>query len=206
MTVYRVGPSEDKEQHTVSLGKVLVTTDDLDALTDILRRKIYSPEAPANKPGPKRHRVEFDGGHFDETSDLPTLTDEEARSLKIEGRDDQVILSAERAVAIGDKKEAEDIYKLWARSRQTKEPPRSRRLSNHPLIPPFVLSLFLTFAAITPLVEKEGSRPFYIPISRSGHWYLFRYRCSSDSWCWRYTLFKDSHPKSSSECPDLHTL
>ena len=162
MTVYRVGPSEDKEQHTVSLGKVLVTTDDLDALTDILRHSIYSEDAIVNKPKPLRHKVEFDGGYFDEIADLPTLTDEEARSLKIEGRDVQVILSPERAVAIGDKKKADDIYKLWARSRQTKEPPRNRRLSDHPLVPYLMVSVLLTFAVLATFETNRGLWAYFV--------------------------------------------
>lgn len=159
MTVHRVGPAEEKEQHTVSLGRVLVTTTDLEALTEILRSRIYSDEALVKKP--QRHKIEFDGGYFDEISDLPTLSDDEAQNLRLQGKGVQVILSPDRAVAIGDKREAEEIYNLWARKRQTKEWPSNRPLTSRPMFNGLLISVFFTGLLMWSVASQMTSRPIW---------------------------------------------
>jgi len=112
VTVQRVGPPpEEAPQHRTDLGRVLVTIDDLAALKTFLTRSNTDDEDI---------KVEFDGGYFTEPEDLRHLSDMELRSLRLETPEVQVVLNPSFAFAIGDRQEAEDVYRLWARKRQTR--------------------------------------------------------------------------------------
>ena len=73
--------------------------------------------------------IGFDGGDFTEPEEIITLSDMETKSLRLKNSRVEVILNPSSAFAVGDRQEAEDIYRVWARSRQTSIRPR-RRLSN----------------------------------------------------------------------------
>jgi len=111
MTVHRVGPpQEEAPPHRTELGRVLVTIDDLEALKTFLTRA----DTVADDI-----KVKFDGGHFTEPEDLRHLSDMELRSLRLETPKVQVVLNPSAAFAIGERQEAEDVYRTWARARQT---------------------------------------------------------------------------------------
>lgn len=115
MAVHRVGP-ELQPLHRIDLGHVLVTTDDLDALMALLA-----------KPDAAEVQVDFVGGSFTKAEDLPRLSNEEMTNLSLRTPTVQVILDKSYAFAIGERQEVESIYRLWARSRQTRQKSDSLR-------------------------------------------------------------------------------
>lgn len=131
MTVRRVGPApEEAAPHRTNLGRVLVTIDDLKALMDFLTR--------GSKGLAAQIKAEFDGGDFTEPEELITLSNTEAESLRLKTSRVEVVLNPSAAFAVGDRQEAEDVYRIWARTRQTRLRPR-------PIPLRFLLAL-LTFA------------------------------------------------------------
>lgn len=165
VVIERVGPTPVARTYIERLGRVLVTIDDLQALLDLLKK----PDRLLGRPVPKLEvlavahdancsgehethghpqHIEFDGGYFTKPSELPELTDDEARSLRINTPSVQVILSPTRAVAIGDEQAARTIYQSWARSRQTRERPASELRSTHRPNLRFLLSGILLSAFI----------------------------------------------------------
>jgi len=111
MTVHRVGPSV---QHRTDLGRVLITIDDLAALKTFLTRNVAGLVTTISDD------IEFDGGYFTEPEDLRTLSDIEMQRLRLKSPKVEVVLNPAAAFAIGDRQEAEDVYRLWARARQTR--------------------------------------------------------------------------------------
>ena len=108
VTVRRVGPPQETAPlHRTELGRVLVTIDDLAALMTLLTD---------DTPG---LHIEFDGGYFTEAEELRTLSDIEVRSLRLRTPEVQVALNSSDAFAVGERQEAEDVYRLWARARKT---------------------------------------------------------------------------------------
>ncbi len=129
VTVRRVGPPQETAPlHRTELGRVLVTIDDLAALMTLLTDD--TPEL----------RIEFDGGYFTEAEELRTLSDIEVRSLRLQTPEVQVALNSSDAFAVGERQEAEDVYRLWARARQTQ------------LRPPLAIPLSYHIVALTPMV------------------------------------------------------
>lgn len=112
MTVHRVG-SDLQAPHRVDLGHLLVTIDDIAALMTLLTL----PDGP--KPS-----VEFIGGYFTEAKELRTLSDEEMKRLALKTPTVQVVLESSFAVAFGERSEVEDVYRLWARTRQAPAKPQ----------------------------------------------------------------------------------
>lgn len=112
MTVHRVaGPAPpDTGKHRTDLGCVLVTIDDLAALMAFLTR----PDG-----GSSSVAVEFHGGYFTESEELRNLSDVETKILTLRTSKVQVALSP-WAAAVGDRQEAEAIYREWAWARQTR--------------------------------------------------------------------------------------
>lgn len=117
VTVHRVGPMVPREVslHRTELGRVLITIDDLAALMTHLAGYASGDL-----------QVEFDGGYFTEPEELRTLSDMEMRSLRLKTPNVQVVLSPTEAFAIGDHEAAEEVYRVWARPRQTKRTPSIR--------------------------------------------------------------------------------
>jgi hypothetical protein len=119
VTVRRVGPApQEAAQHRANLGRVLVTIDDLAALMTLLKENVAELV------------VEFDGGYFTEAEELRTLSDVEMKSLRLKTPRVQVVLNASAAFAIGERQEAEEVYRIWARARQTRLRPRPIQLSD----------------------------------------------------------------------------
>ena len=111
VTVYRVGPPpEQAPPHRVELGIVLVTIDDLNALLEVLNK--------GSSDKASETRIEFDGGYFTEPEDLRTLSDMEIRSLRLKTENIEIVLNPTDAFAVGDRQEAENVHRLWARARQ----------------------------------------------------------------------------------------
>jgi len=88
---------------------------------------------------PELH-IEFDGGYFTEAEELRTLSDIEVRSLRLRTPEVQVALNSSDAFAVGERQAAEDVYRLWARARQTQ------------LRPPLAIPLRYHIVALTPMV------------------------------------------------------
>lgn len=120
MAIHRVGPAPGTQPHEKSLGRLLVTIDDLDALMNLLRQH-HGPTVAVN----------FEGGYFDQSEDLRRLSDEELETLRISADGITLFLEPTQAIAFSEQRESlERLYTLWARSRQTrKEQPRLYRLS-----------------------------------------------------------------------------
>lgn len=146
MTVRRVGPPpEEAPPHRRHLGRVLVTIDDLKALRDFLTRDGECDAAPIH--------IEFDGGDFTEPDELRTLSDMETKSLRLKSPRVEVVLNPSAAFAVGDRQEAEGVYRIWARTRQTRLKPRPMPV---PLSLAYIMILLLTGA----LVIWLATQPF----------------------------------------------
>lgn len=108
MTVRRVGPGPTPYRR--DLGRVLVTTTDLDALVGLLKQS--DPTTVL--------QLRFDGGNFDSSDDLKDLTDSELRTLRVVTDAVEVILNSDSAVAIGGQRSVDEVWDVWARPRQYK--------------------------------------------------------------------------------------
>jgi len=150
MTVHRVGPPpEEAPQHRTNLGRVLVTIDDLAALKTFLTSRAYTAAEDI--------KVEFDGGYFTEPEDLRTLSDLEMESLRLKTPKVQVVLNPSAAFAIGERQEAEDIYRIWARARQTQLRARPIQFFEYLV---FLLPIVLILPLIFRLIPKiDGTDP-----------------------------------------------
>jgi hypothetical protein len=151
VTVRRVGPApEEAEPHRTNLGRVLVTIDDLAALRDFLMRD--HPNVAPILP------IEFDGGDFDEPEDLSSLSDVETRSLRIKTAKVEVVLNPSAAFAVGDRQEAENVYRLWARARQTRRKPLPFQQLTHTLTYIVTLGVMgaMAISIVTQLLNKEN--------------------------------------------------
>jgi hypothetical protein len=111
VTIHRVGPAPDSTPHRKNLGRVLVTIDDLDALIGLLRQSDPSNDLT----------VQFEGGYFTDPEDMRRLSDQELKKLRINVNSVQVFLDSTQAIAIGHEETCDNIYRLWARPRATKE-------------------------------------------------------------------------------------
>jgi hypothetical protein len=89
---------------------VLVTIDDLEALLVIMRQTAADPTTL---------EVQFSGGYFTDAEDMRHLSDDELRSLKVHSDSAEVNLGPEEAVAVGSGSIPDEIYRTWARARQT---------------------------------------------------------------------------------------
>jgi hypothetical protein len=118
---------------------VLVTVDDLKALMEFLTRD--------DTPGAAQLCVEFDGGSFTEAEELRTLSDMEMNSLRLKTQRVEVVLNPSSAFAVGEREEAEAVYRTWARARQTplRRPPAYALLS-------FFIPLVMTVVSSTLLM------------------------------------------------------
>lgn len=116
MAVHRAGSTDVQLLHRTELGHVILTIDDLAALMTLLATQDEC-----------RPVVEFDGGYFTEAEDLRTLSDAELGSLRVRTPTVQVVLYSSSASAIGEPQEAENVYRSWARVRQTSDKPPSLR-------------------------------------------------------------------------------
>lgn len=89
---------------------MLVTIDDLEALVSEVARH-------SNGSVPS---LEFEGGTFNDPSDLRKLTDAELGRIVVKSPEIEVHLAPSEAKAIGDPRACEAVYSSWARSRQTR--------------------------------------------------------------------------------------
>jgi len=124
------------------LGRVLVSIDDLTALLDVLA---------VESPPSSNYEIEFDGGSIDTPEDLRSLSDSELERLMVKTPDVEVVLSSDRAVAIGDSNMCSVVYKLWARGRQTRNTPqaKTRRDTSYSPIRSFALIMIAAIFAAT---------------------------------------------------------
>lgn len=161
MTVHRVGPAQETAPHRTNLGRVLVTIDDLKALVEFLTRDREGMAA-------KIH-VEFDGGYFTEAEELRTLSDIEMKSLRLKTQRVEVVLSPSDAFAVGDRQEADDVYRVWARARQTTLTPL--RWWTYLVVMGLIIAALLATSLVTFIVGSNLSSddPFhpFVPISGS---------------------------------------
>jgi hypothetical protein len=144
MTVHRVGPSV---QHRTDLGRVLITIDDLAALKTFLTRNVAGLVTTISDD------IEFDGGYFTEPEDLRTLSDIEMQRLRLKSPKVEVVLNPAAAFAIGDRQEAEDVYRLWARARQTRIRPGP--MPFFIAVPYSIIAVLLTNALLFWLINPE---------------------------------------------------
>ncbi len=115
MAISRTRTSPQQEVATrLSLGRIRVTIDDLNALLDVLKHDLSEDEGVV---------IRFDGGHFDNPADMHQLSDVELRGLVVVSPNVQVLLSNRQAIAVGDNEACEAVYRMWARNRQTTQPP-----------------------------------------------------------------------------------
>jgi len=180
VTVRRVGlPQETAPLHRTELGRVLVTIDDLAALMTLL-----------TDDTPELH-IEFDGGYFTEAEELRTLSDIEVRSLRLQTPEVQVVLNSSDAFAVGERQEAEDVYRLWARARKTQLRPLPIPLSDYIIIlmpTVLMLSFVLRILSQVDTVSLTAAYELYIyagavgasgPVMSVGIWYIALARRSS---------------------------
>jgi hypothetical protein len=112
-----------------TLGRVLVTIDDLEALHQQLKGNDATTSVD----------FEFTGGDFDSPMDLEDLSPNERQRIVVKTSDVQVILSAfEGAYAVGPPDSVESVYQEWAQNRQTKLKPDGWRHYLSPGFPGFV--------------------------------------------------------------------
>jgi hypothetical protein len=142
MAVRRAGISGQGRPEHKSLGRVLVTIDDLEALCQQLNEEH------------EKIRLEFAGGDFDSAQDLRHVSDEELRYVAIKTSDVEIILSDQFAHAIGPPNSIQAVYENWARMRQTKRKPHGW-FDGHTI--PLFLSLGLFVAAPLAPVIVRGS-------------------------------------------------
>jgi hypothetical protein len=128
------------------LAEVLVTIDDLAALMEILSRHNDS----------KKVIVGFDAGYFTEAQDLPTLSNMEMQTFRVQNSKIMVALTPWTAEAVGDPQEAKAVYS-WAQLRPA--PRRPLELNNIVSYIVFLLlgvSAFLSFMIILPAILKRS--------------------------------------------------
>jgi hypothetical protein len=106
-----------------TLGRVLVTIDDLEALCNLLRNRSEQTDPI---------EIEFPGGTIGEAADLRELSDMELADIKVKAFDAEVVLSTEAAYCLGGPAVGEFVYRNWARARQTKERPSHYRGKRRP--------------------------------------------------------------------------
>jgi hypothetical protein len=148
VTVRRVDPaSEGVGQCYINLGRVRVTIDDLAELMTLVK-KSNSPE----------FQVRFNGGYFNKAKDLRDLTDIEMRSLHLNTSTVEITLSSSSALAIGERKEVEDIYQ-WAQKRQM--PPRLRPVQMIKSIPYQSALMLITGLLGLSIVISQVNKPIY---------------------------------------------
>ena len=117
VAIHRVGPLP--EPRRLPLGRLQVTIDDLAALMELVK--------PATGATPEV-RVQFDGGYLTEAEDIRLLSDEELRRLRVLGETVEVVLSDTQTMAIGETFKVNDVYRLWARTRQLNDVAAKKRL------------------------------------------------------------------------------
>ncbi|MEW2504812.1 MULTISPECIES: hypothetical protein [unclassified Amycolatopsis] len=158
MTVKRRGLLDQQQalgRHRRQLGRVHVTIDDLEALRELLDEGLAD--------GATRTEFEFDGGSFEEPSDLPKLSDAELRRIVVKSAKAEVILASTQAVAIGERHVSEAVYTRWARARQTKDRPGPRPSARYRAAAwPYLFAAVL--AVITPLriVSDMGAAGWFL--------------------------------------------
>lgn len=110
MAVHRRGLDPVETPRTIlSLGRVLVTIDDLAALVALIGEhdgQSFQVE------------IEFHGGTIDAPSDLRELSNDEMGTVSIKTTEIEVLLSSRDAQCIGDPNIAKLVYTRWARPRQ----------------------------------------------------------------------------------------
>ncbi|MCM3846827.1 hypothetical protein ND486_11565 [Pseudonocardia sp. DR1-2] len=116
MTIHRAGSSANKPTPRDTLGGILLTIDDLDALLQIAS-KFESPERPV--------KVNFIGGHFTDANDLRSLSDAELSQLTVIAGDLTVELSELRASVTSTVEEHRKDVVAWAAARRTKIRPEA---------------------------------------------------------------------------------
>lgn len=121
MAVHRRGTTADSPQPRVSLGRVLVTIDDLRALVDLLEECSNQKEAPV---------IEFEGGTIDDPAEMRRLSDDELSVITVKNSDIEIILATNEAACYGSKSTADTVYKSWARARPSKITPKAARPYN----------------------------------------------------------------------------
>jgi hypothetical protein len=151
MTVTRRG-DQDQPSGFESLGKVLVTIDDLEALVAVIRQ--HSPDG-AGEP-----QLKFFGGTFTDPSDLRTLTDREMEQIEIVNPKIEVSLASYGAYATGDADLTKIVDNTWARSRQTPDLPKSRYRDarNEQLVTAAALAIAVLAVPILALIWKDSLR------------------------------------------------
>lgn len=149
MTIHRRTTSPRITSSRRHLGRIRVTIDDLKALQDLLAVKNKDITDIATT---------FDGGRFDDPNDLKYLSDLELRELTIFTPKVQIALSTRRAIAIGDEQACEDVYKLWARTRQTKLRPIDSRTYHGitELSPPVRMIIMATLGLVLGLLPSAA--------------------------------------------------
>jgi len=123
MTVTRRSSRAEERPQSTSLGRVLVTIDDLRALCDLLRTEQFTGDSQTMV----QPVMEFRGGTFDDPDDLQQLTDDELKHITVKARRMEIVLSLHTARMIGTRDLSEQVGSSWARSRQTKRRPTLNR-------------------------------------------------------------------------------
>lgn len=159
MTVHRRGIApKEPPPHRKSLGKVLVTIDDLDALIDLLVQR-----DPANaKPV-----VEFTGGTIDEGEDMRKLTDQELSRLSIKAHDVEIVLAYDEAYCLGSEDAGTEIYTAWARGRPSQRAPKAATALHEltggrglrAMTIPMLIGIGIVVGAVVSVATGPGSNP-----------------------------------------------
>jgi hypothetical protein len=158
MVVKPKSRSTAAEPDRVSLGRVRVTIDDLDALLKLLS------DVPL-PPGASPLAVEYDKGEFTEATDIQQLLDEELQDLRVKCGDLTVYLSPSRAEAVGPAELGAQVENEWARDRQTRRRPALNRALFGPVTRAFAISFSMAAVAfILPATRiiQDSSLTFFL--------------------------------------------
>ena len=150
VTIHRVGKRPQAAPPArLGLGCIEVTTDDLEALLQLLQgeRFVGADGHPARG---KADRVEFDGGYFTEADDLRKMADDEIQRLAVSSASVRVVLGPRQAEAIGDTDAAAEVQRQWARPLRV-----SPRFLDY--VPPPLLFAFALLWGVGPLSAFAGT-------------------------------------------------
>lgn len=127
MAVTRRGgrPAQGSGHSKRTLGRVLVTIDDLDALLALLA-DVEKPFGPSGGNFSHKITIEFIGGSIDDPQDLKKLSDQELETLIVKSPHCEIVLTRGRAVAVGASPAVSAVYERWAKSRQCRIRPGRR--------------------------------------------------------------------------------
>lgn len=146
---YQMGPTAPPPDRR-SLGRVLVTLDDMRVLMQILDEHRWSTSDGDVSPPAEEARpvfVTYDEGVFTAAEDMRELSNANLRNLLVKCDQTTVHLSPSRAEAIGPAPINDLIENAWARSRQTRKRPKVERGWSS-----MALAIFIPVFGLTALV------------------------------------------------------